>query len=88
MRIRGSGSHTHRATWTLKENPEAQGGIRLNFMAVAIMTVNGEIEVDVEIRAKIGATLKNVLGIRKITTRQTKKFDGVRIMCISGSNDD
>ena len=57
-------------------------------MAVAIMTVNGEIEVDVEIRAKIGATLKNVLGIRKIITRQTKEFDGVRIMCISGSNDD
>lgn len=45
-------------------------------MAVAIMTVNGEMEVDVEIRAKIGATMKNVLGIRKIITQQTKKFDG------------
>jgi hypothetical protein len=76
LRIRGSGTHTHRATWTLKENPEAQGGIHLNFMAVAIMSVNGEMEVDVEIRAKIGATVKNVLGIRKIITQQTKKFDG------------
>lgn len=76
LRIRGSGSHTHRATWTLKENPEAQGGIHLNFLAVAIMTINGEMEVDVEIGAKIGATLKNVLGIRKIITQQTKKFDG------------
>ena len=76
LRIRGSGNHTSRATWTLKENPEARGGIHLNFMAVVILKVEGEMELDVEIRAKIGCTVKNLLGIRKIIARQTKKFDG------------
>jgi hypothetical protein len=76
LRIRGSGNNTKRATWTLKENPQTRGGIHLNFRAVVILKVDGQIEVDVEIRAKIGATVKNGLGIRKIITRKTKKFEG------------
>lgn len=76
LRIRGSGNNTKRATWTLRENPQTRGGIHLNFRAVVILKVDGQIEVDVEIRAKIGATVKNGLGIRKIITRKTKQFDG------------
>lgn len=80
LRIRGSGSDTHRATWTLRENPQARDGIHLNFMAVIIVKADGEMEVDIEIRAKIGTTAKNLLGIRKIITQETKKFDGKNLL--------
>lgn len=45
-------------------------------MAVIILKVDGEIGVDVEIRAKIDTTVKSLLGIPKIITQQTKKFNG------------
>jgi hypothetical protein len=80
LRIRGSGNNTKRATWTLRENPQTRDGIHLSFMAVIILQVDGGIEVDVEIRAKIGTTVKNLLGIRKIITQQTKKFDGKTLL--------
>jgi len=75
-RIRGSGISTSRATWTLRENPQARDGIHLRFVGVLVIKVDGELEVDVEIRATIGARLDDPLGIRKIIARQTKKFDG------------
>jgi hypothetical protein len=49
-------------------------------MAVIILKVDGGIEADVEIRATIGTTVKNLLGIRKIITQQTKKFDGKTLL--------
>jgi hypothetical protein len=80
LRIRGSGNNTKRATWTLRENPQARDGIHLNFMAVVILKVDGGMEVDVEIRAKISPAVKNLLGIRKIIAQQTKKFDGKTLL--------
>lgn len=41
-----------------------------------VIKVEGELEVDVEIWATIGAKLDDPLGIRKIITTQTKKFNG------------
>jgi hypothetical protein len=64
----------------LRENPQTRDGIHLKFMAVIILKVDGGIEVDVEIRAKIGTTVKNLLGIRKIITKQTREFDGKTLL--------
>lgn len=80
LRIRGSGAHTHRATWTLRENPRDRQGIHLNFTAVLIAAVQGEVEVDFEIRAKIGLTWGNSFAIRKIITRKTIPFDGKTLL--------
>ncbi|EON69910.1 hypothetical protein W97_09174 [Coniosporium apollinis CBS 100218] len=76
LRIRGSGRDTDVATWTLKENPQLKEGIHLGFTAVVILESEGEVNVNLEVRAKIGVTAKNVLGIRKIITRKQKSFDG------------
>ncbi|KAH7322025.1 hypothetical protein BKA65DRAFT_92278 [Rhexocercosporidium sp. MPI-PUGE-AT-0058] len=79
-RIRGSGISSSRATWTLRENPQARDGIHLRFVGVLVIKAEGELEVDVEIRATIGAKLDDPLGIRKIIATQTKKFDGKSLL--------
>jgi hypothetical protein len=80
LRIRGSGAHTHRATWTLKENPEDKKGIHLNFTGIVVAAVQGETEVDFEIRAKLGHSLSTDWGIRHIITRRTIKIDGKKLL--------
>jgi len=80
LRIRGSGANTARAEWTLSENPDDQKGIHLNFTTILIAKTQGEVEVDVEVRAKLGATLDNPFGIRKIITRKTEYFDGKSLL--------
>lgn len=80
LRIRGSGAHSQRAIWTLKENPKDRKGIHLKFTAVVIAAVQGMVEVDFEIRAKLGLSVGNSLAIRKIITRKTFGFDGKTLL--------
>ncbi|KAK5651723.1 hypothetical protein OQA88_11792 [Cercophora sp. LCS_1] len=78
-RIRGSGVHTDRAVWTLRENARNKKGIHLKFVAVLIVRPRApdrSLEVDLEIRAKLGPSIGNGLGIRRILARRTKQFDG------------
>ncbi|KAK0751403.1 hypothetical protein B0T18DRAFT_485995 [Schizothecium vesticola] len=78
-RIRGSGVHTDRAVWTLRENAGNKKGIHLKFVAVLIVQLrapDGSLEVDLEVRAKLGPSIGNGLGIRRILVRSTKRFDG------------
>jgi hypothetical protein len=79
-RIRGSGVHTPRATWTLRENSRNKKGIHLKFVTVLIARPQGAaaggLELDVEIRAKLGPSLGNGLGIRHALARTTKRLDG------------
>lgn len=74
--IRGSGIDTDLAMWTLRENSDQKDGVHLNFTAVIILNGKGEVDVDVEVRAQLGASLKDPLGIRKIICRGLIKFDG------------
>ena len=74
--IRGSGIDTSLAVWTLRENSDQKGGVHLNFIAAIILKGKGEVGVDVEVRAQLGAGLKDPLGIRKIICRKSMKFDG------------
>ena len=78
-RIRGSGVHTDRAVWTLRENAQNKKGIHLKLVAVLIVrprATDRSLEVDLEIRAKLGPSIGNGLGIRRILARTTKRFDG------------
>lgn len=78
-RIRGSGIRTSRAVWTLRENSSNKKGIHLKFSTVLIVQSQGPgsgLEVDLEIRAKLGPSIGNGLGIRRIITRSSKGFDG------------
>ncbi|KAM6520022.1 hypothetical protein FALCPG4_013579 [Fusarium falciforme] len=86
-RIRGSGVHTPRAVWTLRENTQNKKGIHLEFVTVLIAQsrspaddAGGGLEVDLEIRAKLGPSIGNGLGIRHILTRTTKRFDGKTLL--------
>ncbi|RAK77206.1 uncharacterized protein BO72DRAFT_447986 [Aspergillus fijiensis CBS 313.89] len=74
--IRGSGVETELAIWTLRENSDQRGGVHLDFIAVVILKGGGEVEVDIEVRAQLGANLKDPLGIRKIISQRSIKFDG------------
>jgi hypothetical protein len=74
--IRGSGRDTELAAWTLRENSDLKAGIHLNFMTAMILKAEGAVEVDVEVRATLGANLRDPLGIRKVISQRPKKFDG------------
>ncbi|GIC92360.1 uncharacterized protein Aud_008826 [Aspergillus udagawae] len=74
--IRGSGIDTELAMWTLRENSDQRDGVHLNFTAVIILKGKGEVDVDVAVRAQLGASLKDPLGIRKIACQGLIKFDG------------
>jgi hypothetical protein len=82
LRILGSGSNTQSAIWTLEENPRDKKGIHLNFISVVVLKAQGDIEMDIKIQGKLGLTLKNVLGIRRITTGKRKRFDGNTLLGI------
>lgn len=75
--IRGSGIDTELAVWTLRENSDQKGGVHLNFAAAIILKAKGEVDVEFEVRAQLGASLKDPLGIRKIISRNSMKFDGM-----------
>lgn len=74
--VRGSGLDTELAMWTLRENSDQKGGVHLNFIAAMILKAEGEVEAEVEVRAQLGASLKDPLGVRKIISRKSMKFDG------------
>jgi hypothetical protein len=61
--IRGSGLETELAMWTLRENSDQKGGVHLNFIAAMILKAEGEVQVEVEVRAQLGASLKDPLGM-------------------------
>jgi hypothetical protein len=48
--------------------------VHLNFTAAIIPKAKGEVDVEVEVRAQLGASLKGSLRIRK---RKSMKFDGM-----------
>jgi hypothetical protein len=75
--IRGSGIDTELAVWTLRENSDQKGGVHLNFIAAIILKAKGEVDVEVEVKAQPGASLKDLLGIRKIISQKSMKFDGM-----------
>jgi hypothetical protein len=81
-RIRGSGLHTDRAVWTLRENSQNKNGIHLKFVTVLIVKISSGvgIELDLEIRAKLGPSIGNGLGIRKAIISTTKQFDGKTLL--------
>jgi hypothetical protein len=51
--------------------------VHLNFTAAIILKAKGEVDVEFEVRAQLGASLKDPLGIRKIISRNSMKFDGM-----------
>jgi hypothetical protein len=61
--IRGSGLEIELAMWTLRENSDQKGGVHLNFIAAMILKAEGEVQVEVEVRAQLGASLKDPLGM-------------------------
>ncbi|GAM91380.1 hypothetical protein ANO11243_094300 [Dothideomycetidae sp. 11243] len=82
-RVRGSGVHTCRAVWTLRENAQNKKGIHLSFVAVLVVQskclisdLDGGLKVDLEVRAKLGPSSGDALRIRRILARSTKSFDG------------
>jgi hypothetical protein len=84
-RIRGSGISSSRATWTLRENSQARDGIYLRFVGVLVIKVEGELEVDIEIRATIGAKPDDPLRSRSNLTELARisTVRGVRQLTIN-----
>jgi hypothetical protein len=78
--FRESGAHTQRTIWTLKESSRDRKDILLNFIAVVIAAVQGEVEVDIELRAKLGVSVDTGLAVRKIITREIVLFDGKTLL--------
>jgi len=71
MNILGTGVDSDAAVWTLQENHDQRHGIPLNLIAAVALRTRGGINIDLDIRAKLGS-----LGIRKVIAQKSIKLDG------------